>query len=126
MGQLNRQEVYNTVRDHLLKQRVKGVDDYGSCAYRSENGLKCAIGALIKDEYYDPCFEGKGVYELADAYTPTSTLLRRALVKSLGADYLTHEDICFLSDLQVLHDENQGEFEAATLEAFAIKNGLVP
>ena len=46
---MTEQEAFTKVRDHLLRQKEKCIVN-GLCAYRGENGLKCAIGALISDE----------------------------------------------------------------------------
>ncbi len=34
----------------------------GSCAYRGQNGLKCALGHCMSDEDYKPALEGFGAY----------------------------------------------------------------
>ena len=46
-------EIFNKVRDHLLTQGVRSMSrrQY-KCAYRGDNGLKCAAGCLILDEHY--------------------------------------------------------------------------
>ncbi len=46
------QEIFSTVVKHLYMQKQRSLSQ-GWCAYRSEKGLKCAIGCLIPDsEYY--------------------------------------------------------------------------
>lgn len=61
------QEIYNTVRDHLLKQNKKSLGNYivglddnvsNGCVYRSYDGLKCAAGCLIPDSKYKRSMEG--------------------------------------------------------------------
>lgn len=55
------QEVFDIVAAHLLKQNQKSKrfikDSFGHCAYRGDNGLKCAAGCLIPDEIYNRNFE---------------------------------------------------------------------
>ena len=48
------QELFDKTVTHLLTQMEQSISDDGnSCAYRGTNGLKCAIGALIDDKWYD-------------------------------------------------------------------------
>lgn len=93
---MNKQEVYNKVRAHLLTQRARSVladcPAGMACAYRGVGGLKCAIGCLIEDKHYDPEFERFGVGK---------TSVRDALRLS-GVAY----DVDFLSALQVIHDNS--------------------
>jgi hypothetical protein len=54
------QETFDYVVNHLRKQGKQSL--YGrNCAYRGENGLKCAVGVLIPDELYSVKFEGMKV-----------------------------------------------------------------
>ena len=48
------QKLFDKTVIHLLTQMEQSISDDGdSCAYRGTNGLKCAIGALIDDKWYD-------------------------------------------------------------------------
>lgn len=63
---MNEQEVFDTVVRHLAKQGAKSAvmkkgetgTSYERCMYRGPDGLKCAAGALINDDEYDPSMEG--------------------------------------------------------------------
>jgi predicted RNase H-like nuclease len=62
------QEVFDTVAQHLIAQGKKSMarlsedpHPHAVCAYRGENGTKCAVGCLIPDEAYDPSIENTGV-----------------------------------------------------------------
>ena len=70
------------------------------CAYRAENGRKCAVGHLIEDEDYDPYMERKSVTHLhLRGYLPKlSDVSVELLVKLQNA----HDEI--------LSDEHLGEF----------------
>ena len=81
---LTAQIVFNTVRDHLLRQGVRAVMRNGYCAYRGDNGTKCALGCLIADSEYSPSMEGKNAAWVIDPdgeggplcqYTPFVDLL---------------------------------------------------
>lgn len=52
------QQVFDQVKEHMLKQNNRSVDINGHCAYRGLNGLKCAAGCLISDDEYTQYFEG--------------------------------------------------------------------
>ena len=60
------QEIFDRVVEHLAQQKKRSMYDKDTCAYRSEDGLKCAIGALIPDEYYDSEFEEKNISTLIE------------------------------------------------------------
>ncbi len=72
------QEVFDTVANHLRKQgqwaRVANPlpsawrNQSEICAYRTPEGLRCAVGCLIEDEDYDPTMEGKTVDSLVDEF----------------------------------------------------------
>jgi hypothetical protein len=56
LAQATPQQVFNQVRDHLLKQAKKS--KYGDvCLYHIETGAKCAAGCLISNEEYMPWYE---------------------------------------------------------------------
>jgi hypothetical protein len=58
---MNMQETFTAIATHLLTQMKRSSDrpdDLGEgCLYRSPDGLKCALGAIIKDEFCDPALE---------------------------------------------------------------------
>lgn len=90
---MNRQEVFNTVYRHLLAQGCKSLDaTFENCLYRGPNGLKCAAGVLIKDEFYHKGLEGRSACSLS-----VSSALRASGV---------HEgDLEMVLDLQATHDK---------------------
>lgn len=52
------QKAYEKIRAHLIEQGKPAKEDFsGNCVYRSEDGLKCAVGCLIDDNAYDPSLE---------------------------------------------------------------------
>lgn len=92
------QEIFDKVINHLLQQGGPALnynyDDDPVCRYRSNNGLKCAVGCLIPDDQYDPLMEGKGVM----VTSPPSDPLNYWIAKY----YEPHRDL--LAALQSLHD----------------------
>lgn len=80
------QEVFDTVISHLRKQGCKAIGKFGSCKYRTEDNLRCPIGALIKDDEYSPLMEGHVLFDLISMhleYVPTSLKDRLTPHKSL-------------------------------------------
>lgn len=52
-GRDNR-EAFEIAAAHMLAQGKRAATDDGKCYYRGPDGTKCAIGALIPDEVYQP------------------------------------------------------------------------
>lgn len=64
------QEIFDIVALHLMTQKEKSRNAF-LCMYRSPDGLKCAAGALIKDEEYTEDLEENGWHSLvADGRAP--------------------------------------------------------
>lgn len=115
---MNKQEIFTKayigLRDQGFERSVT-VDEHGdeTCAYRGDNGLKCAIGHCIPDERYKPELEGD---------TPNHN--PKLLGKALGFS-LTPEDALWLTDLQRCHDSAcSGSGVQRYLRRFAEKHGL--
>lgn len=85
----SRQEAFNQVAEHLLKQGKKAMYG-GSCQYRTDDGCKCAVGIFIPDDKYDYYLEG------AIAFSP----------RVLRAAHIPIEDGTFYRELQKIHDRN--------------------
>lgn len=92
------QEIFDTVARHLLTQGARSMvpDGPRMCAYRGAEGRKCAVGVLIKDEFYRPALERQGM-------TP---VVKRAVEKSVGRE-LTQDEEDLLQVLQAVHDSNE-------------------
>ncbi len=86
------QEVFNKVKSHLLKQGKKAVNG-DICAYRSEDGMQCAVGCLIPDNLYNKNIEN-------------DTVSAKKVRKCLPFTFMSSEMIGFLRDLQRIHDNN--------------------
>ena len=88
------QKAYETIRAHLIEQGKPAMDPMtGSCFYRAEGGLKCAVGCLISDEAY---------HEKLEDNTPSDERVQEALRKS-GWD-LTESGFFMLKEMQDRHD----------------------
>ncbi|CAB3802976.1 hypothetical protein LMG28614_05713 [Paraburkholderia ultramafica] len=97
---LDSHAVYERVRHHLLAQQAVSEDETGSCRLRGYQGRKCAIGCLIREEYYDPALEQLGISYLRSY--PDSPLLQ-ALAAS-GVDVRSKAMIGLLIELEDIHD----------------------
>lgn len=67
------------------------------CAYRGDNGLKCAIGHVIPDSIYTADMEGRAVMEVYTMYPEFKTLLT-------GEGEWEVNMASFLEALQSVHD----------------------
>lgn len=90
---MTRQEMYSKVKAAINAQGAPAWDELsGVCVYRTKDGKRCAVGALVPDEEYIPMMEGSRVQSIKPEYTP----------RSLAS--LSGEDIQFVADMQTAHD----------------------
>lgn len=110
------QDVFDFIATHLLTQNKKALltpyfeGQKPACAYRAKDGSKCAVGCLLADDEYRPGLEGNPVGDIAYALDLT-------LDPTLDV---------MLSDLQLLHDENEPEAWPEGLKRISDKFGLQP
>lgn len=107
------QGLFNTVKVHLLSQKEKSLKPAfpgdTACRYRGDGGLKCAVGCLIKDEYYSESLEGIAVTvnsSIGTQYKAYNVI--KAIEDSLGYT-LSKAELTLLSSLQDIHDDNTVE-----------------
>lgn len=109
------QEVFDTVALHLLTQNAKSMlppdEDFETCAYRSPDGRKCAVGCLIPDDKYDDRVERLNIEEVADL-----------LGGDTGELLLDHEDL--LDALRQVHDDYDPERWRDELRVVATEQSL--
>jgi hypothetical protein len=108
------QELFDKVKNHLLTQSAKSEDVLGQCLYRGPNGLRCAVGVVIDDNWYSTDLEGKG------AYNPKITSLLRNNLK------FTFNQVTILKRLQIIHDERQVKNWPFELKKAALDFNLNP
>lgn len=98
-------EVFEYVSNHLLSQREKSLmPEKDLCAYKSPEGLKCAIGCLMTSREYKKSFENQYWENLVAAELVPSAHCR------------------LLSDLQKCHDDEDVKYWESTLDR--IKNKI--
>ncbi len=86
---MTNQEAFSRVVLHLRKQGEPAMDGE-VCKYRSEQGTRCAIGALLTDAEYLPEMENNSIRTISHDYKLPS---------------LDGLDIEFLVRLQRIHDD---------------------
>lgn len=99
---MNKQETFDTVVAHLLKQNAQAKDSEGNCMYRIGN-MSCAIGCLIPDSLYTISMEDKIVDVLYIEDNPLE-------------DYIKQFDLELLCHLQRVHDYADQDHEADTIK----------
>ena len=78
------QELFDYITRGLLKQgRPSAIGKEGSfaCLYRGPNGLKCAAGLVLPDEFYRPDMEGAGISSIR--YFENLTMEKHDLLQDL-------------------------------------------
>lgn len=95
------QEVFDTVVRHLHAQgRAARRAGDQMCMYRTDDGLRRAVGCLISDDEYTPDMEGMTVTQLMDNGQATSVMYE-------------HYDL--LKELQDVHDTSDNWHNAARM-----------
>lgn len=90
-------DTFSKVRDHLLSQNRRSYNR-GGCAYRSEEGLRCAIGCLLLDHEIPP--DNIAVCDI-------SRDVVNRLVDRQIEDYEWKRRVSFLMELQKIHDTDE-------------------
>ena len=90
---MNSQEVFDFSARHLIKQGKSAVDLNGHCRYRTDEGLKCAIGCFIPDAKYTP--------EMDTGNINLDQVLTLADLIPLASEHML-----LLRNLQRAHDSN--------------------
>lgn len=88
---ITKQQIFTKVKAHLLqqgKQSMRQTKPVQICAYRGDEGLKCAIGCLIPDNEYSSCIEGYAIHALINnpIQLASATLLK--IVDAVGLQFL--------------------------------------
>ena len=106
------QSIFDRVVEHFLGMSGPAQNHKGDCCYRTKDGNRCFVGALIKDEDYSPSIEGISLgTEPVSLYKDRVEALRKTVMSSLTKDYhdlpeSMPEDVRdLLSDLQITHDD---------------------
>jgi hypothetical protein len=108
LEQATAQEVFDQVAEHMLTQNEQSKYADG-CAYRGDNGLKCAAGCLIGDDEYNN--------ELMEGFTWADMLDR------LDAGISTKHNK-LISKLQNIHDGIECDLWLGRLLGVANEFGL--
>lgn len=122
--QMAQQALFNQVYRGLQAQGFERArDSMGLCAYRANEGRKCAAGHLINDDEYTPELEGCSLRAgVLTGRTSNQNLLAYALLKS-GVPIPLLQTV---TELQEIHDLNPlPENMKAALVVYAEQHGLV-
>lgn len=64
---ISAQAVFNASASHMLAQGKQSYSSRaGMCAYRGDDGAKCAVGCLIADDEYSDRMEGLAAADVAE------------------------------------------------------------
>lgn len=99
---MTEQEIFDIVSTHLLTQGGKSRTGEHPCAYRGENGWKCAAGVLIPDDLYQPMFEGKLWSKVCEVSPELRAIGHRNLIIALQRIHDLGEPISWADRLREL------------------------
>ena len=85
--------LFEKIKSAMLKQKARSQSDDGQCLYRGPNGLKCAVGVLIDDKYFNEEYNGKDVQD--------RHVLRMLEKSGYPVDWRAQD---FYSEMQSVHD----------------------
>ena len=116
MAGMTPQEIFTTVKTHLLTQnRQAKLSDRtdGMCAYRADNGDVCAAGKIIPDHLYHPHMEEKTLRQVFKRWPAV-------------ADHIGRDNFVLVEALQDLHDNEPPQTWAVELDRLAHRRELTP
>ena len=108
---MTRQEIFETVAKHLLKQGRQSKitstsqSQWAGCMYRGPDGTSCAVGCLIPDDKYNPNMEEKNVQFII------------AMNYGLDKTIFNEKNLDILMQLQWVHDTKANWQSKETLKA---------
>lgn len=94
MVKLNNQTFYNNAVLHLFNQGQPAINDMETCLYRTKDGLKCVVGAVLPDSVFDKHEE---LLSVPVAHLKAYSLESRDLLSEVNA--------VLLREMQGLHDK---------------------
>ena len=118
------QQIFNKSAKHLLKQGQKAMsrkaESISACAYRTKEGLMCAVGCLIPEEMYSREMEGMIVNDLLSQFPHVKAYI-------CGKDK-DNRKRTLLDRLQIYHDYHASNtpFTKEKLNQIAVDFNLKP
>lgn len=110
------QEVFDKVVSHLREQKICCKNEEGTCAYRNDQGLKCAAGCLINDDEYYSAYEGMSILEILSG---NYTFVPKSLIERLYPHHI------LIYRLQKCHDSFLPQFWESELQSIAQEFNLI-
>jgi hypothetical protein len=120
---LTRQQVFDQACVHLRKQGCKSINHHeGICMYRGPNNTKCIVGYFIQDADYLQKMERRNLTQLIEWLESTNRDFPASGHYDLYQLLTEHRSL--LSDLQLIHDEENTDQWEYFLKRCARDNGL--
>lgn len=103
---MDKQEIFNKVAQHLLRQGSKALT-LNMCRLLDHKGRQCAIGCLIPRELYDHHLESYGFignyFDYNDNFLYVPNIFTTLLAEKVGIEF-TKDNYELLRALQHIHD----------------------
>ena len=114
---MNKQQIFDVVVHHAIKQHSKAMNVYERCQYHAEDGSQCFVGALIPKSAYHPDMESRGITYMIQVYPVLIPIV-------LPTNMEFNLAISFMETLQKIHDTSEVIFWGEKLRKFANDYGL--
>lgn len=126
LHQATKEQVLGHIFKHLYKQGEAAISSCGgSCMYRTEEGLKCAAGCLITEDYYDNNVRADSKGDNGWAYFENSIFDEVAAIFNETAEHpIPGEMVRLITSTQHAHDgiadsKTPDEFRERLVSRFA-------
>lgn len=129
---MTKQEVFDIVYKGLAAQGwVRSISNDGGCAYRGNEGRKCAAGYLFSDADLEKMEPIVIAHRYWDSCVPEAQVKADVNCKTSSGHIIQHvrhdlaEHITFISRLQAAHDQSRtAEYMKRQFDRIAVDQGL--
>ena len=118
---MEKQEIFDSIVDGLIRQGKKSLDRFGDCAYRGVDGTRCAAGFLIDDAEYDSIIETIPWCETVDKNSDPEEIPGIEHLAKIR-ERVGHKE--FVSELQFVHDGSEPVEWVGRFRQIATKHNL--
>lgn len=103
------------VQDFLIKQGKPSVGEHFRCYYRhpDDNNVRCAVGCLLPDNFYESKFEGMSVSYLLQQ--------NKEFFTYLANKFDVEDPLILLAKLQFIHDSWREKHMNITFQEYIVE-----
>lgn len=120
---MKKQQFFDDVKTHLLKQMKKSINSDQQCQYTGPNGLRCAIGGLLPKSVETKNFESRAASALG-GFQEVKKALAGYKINWESPRQPISNDCLFMDGLQYVHDTYEPDQWEEKLALFAKNKNL--